>query len=281
MNAQVHPFRRPARGAVFTLVSGKGGVGKTTLAANLAIALSRLGHAVTVVDGDLGLANLDVLFGLLPQRTLEHFFREKVPLEEIAIEGPAGIQLIPAGSGLPEMTRPGRDAAAQLFEGLHRLARQGRTILVDAPAGIGEGAIMTAELADRALLVTWPDPSALVDAYATLKVMHGRRPEGQVGLVVNGAADSADASAVHGRLVAASRRFLDRELALDGFIPRDPSVEESARHQQALLLARPYAPASRALERLAMTLSARTGAGPREGRETPWPRPTRTNEHKR
>ncbi len=264
------------RSRVIAVTSGKGGVGKTSLVANTAICLARTGVRVTVLDGDLGLANLDVLLGIVPRRTIEHFFREGVPLADIAVEGPEGIRVIPAGSGLPELTRLDPHAQLRFAEELLGLRRDADVVLVDTAAGIADQVSRLVRVADRVLLVTWPEPAALVDAYAALKVMRARLPE--VGLVVNGAASVDEARRIHRQLEAVSRRFLGGGVSLEGWIPRDEAVREAARRQRAVVLAEPFAPASRAFERLALHLAAGAAARLRGAIGERWERKARATE---
>jgi len=260
---------RHRRALTVAVTSGKGGVGKTLVAANLAIALAQVGLRVTLLDADLGLANADVLLGLAPRRTIEHFFRENVPLPDLAIEGPHGVRLIPAGSGVPELAHLPPEEMLRFVEGLRAVGERCDLLLIDTAAGIGEQVSRVLMLADRVLLVTWPEPTALVDAYAALKVTLRRDPSQEVGLVVNGVADGDEARRVHRRLDAAAVRFLGRGIDLDGFVPRDDAVTDAVRAQTAFLLAHPLSPASRSIERLATRLAAHarahriTGASPR------------------
>ncbi len=245
-----------ARGFTIAIGSGKGGVGKTTVSANLALALARQGLRVTLLDGDMGLANVDVMLGLVPEMTIEHFFTDGVPLEELAVEGPLGIRVIPAGSGLPEMSRLAPADLAALDQGLEPLRRSSDIVLMDTPAGIGDVAARLWLMADRVLLVTWPEPTALVDAYAALKVLRRGSQQPAAALVVNGASGREEAELVHRRLDVAARQFLGEGLPLDGFVVRDEAVTEAARRQRAVLLADPLSQASRSIERLALNVAA-------------------------
>ncbi len=262
--------RRARRALVLAVTSGKGGVGKTVVAANLAIALARAGLSTTLLDADLSLANADVLLGLAPARTIEHFFREQVPLTEIAIEGPAGVRVIPAGSGIPELAHLPPEEMLRFVEGLRAVGESCEVLLIDTAAGIGDQVSRMLMLADRTLLVTWPEPAALVDAYAALKVALRRDPGQEIGLVVNGVADEAEAGRVHRRLLAATERFLGRGIDLDGFIPRDEAVADAARRQSALVIVHPHAPASRSIERLAAKVAARARARRLSGASERW-----------
>jgi len=262
--------RRARRALVLAVTSGKGGVGKTFVAANLAIALARAGLSTTLLDADLSLANADVLLGLTPARTIEHFFREHVPLTEIAVEGPGGIRVIPAGSGIPELANLPPEEMLRFVEGLRAVGERCEVLLIDTAAGIGDQVSRILMLADRTLLVTWPEPAALVDAYAALKVALRRDPGQEIGLVVNGAADEHEAGRVHQRLLAAARQFLGRGIDFDGFVPKDDAVAEAARRQGALVITHPHAPASRSIERLAAKVAARARARRLSGASERW-----------
>lgn len=267
-----------ARALTLAVGSGKCGVGKTTLVANLAISLARTGLKVTVVDGDMGLANLDVLLGLVPQRTLEHFFREGVPLEEIAVEGPLGVRVVPAGSGLPELTQLSSEELLAFVRGLSALRESSDVILLDSAAGIADNAARLWLLADRVVLVTWPEPTALVDAYAALKVLRRRGPQQEVGLVVNGVADAAEAERVHKRLETAARQFLGSGVMLDGHLVKDEAMADAARRQLAVVLAHPLAPVSRCFERLALHIAALAGGRMRGATGQTWEKTARPAE---
>jgi len=258
--------------------SGKGGVGKSSVVANLALAAAKSGLSVSVVDGDMGLANLDLLLGLTPRMTLENFFRDGVSLEEIAIEGPLGVRFVPGGAGIPELTRLTVEQLDRFTAGLTNLARTSEIVLLDTSAGIGDDAARLWRLADRFLLVTWPEPAALVDAYAALKVLRRGEPAPDVALVINGVADAEEAEEVHRRLQTAARRFLDLEVALDGFIVRDESMADAARRQQAVVELHPLSPASRCFERLALHLVALARRATHASAERPCTRTWRAGE---
>jgi flagellar biosynthesis protein FlhG len=260
---------RASKTLTLAVTSGKGGVGKTTVVANLSLALARHGLRVTVLDADLGLANLDVLLGLTPKKTIEHFFREEIPMEEIVVEGPMGMRLVPAGSGLPELTSLSQAELLRFVDGLRSLRRECDVLLIDTSAGIGDQVSRMLFLADRTLLVTWPEPTALVDAYAALKVALRHRGDASIGLVVNGANGAEEARRIHERLETASRKFLGRSIELEGHIVLDEAVVQASRRQQPVALSSPMAPSSRCFDQLASRIAARVEGGLRGAVEEP------------
>jgi flagellar biosynthesis protein FlhG len=254
------PGMRPPTLAV---TSGKGGVGKTNVVANLAVAMARTGRRVTVLDADFGLANLDVLLGLSPPYTIEHVFRGNRTLSEIAVAGPAGIRVIPATSGVPDLARLDARRRAKIARGIEELRQDCDLLLIDTAAGIAENVSSMLLAADRVMVVTSPDPTALVDAYAVLKVLAHRDPHKDVGLLVNGA-DADEAARIHAQIQSACRHFLGRSVALEGHVVHDPALEEAVRQQRAMVESHPLAPASRCFEQLAGRLgtSLTTRPGP-------------------
>src|SRR5664279_3515957 len=186
--AKGQPAEQPLFAArVVAITSGKGGVGKTNVVAGLALALAQLGQRVVVLDADFGLANLDILLGLSPEYTLEHVLRGEKLMEEILLDGPFGIKIIPASSGIQELTRLDSAAELRLIQGLQRISATNDWLLIDTAAGIHDSVIKLLMAAQEVLLVTTPEPTALVDAYAMVKVVHLRDPRKPLWLLVNNA----------------------------------------------------------------------------------------------
>lgn len=255
---------RAAETMTLAVTSGKGGVGKTSVVANLAFALAKRGLRVTVLDADMSLANLDVLLGMTPKKTIEHFFTEKLPLVEIAQSGPMGVKIVPSGSGLPELTSLSQDDLFRFVQGMRALRENCDILLIDTAAGIGEQVTRMLRLADRVLLVTWPEPTALVDAYASLKVALRRRLTRSIGLIVNGVRDEDEGSRIYHRLESAAQKFLGRGIEYDGYILKDPAVSDAAKKQRAVVLSTPFAPASRCFAQVAESI-ATMAQGPMRG----------------
>jgi flagellar biosynthesis protein FlhG len=256
---QAMKLRRAAvpRSWTLAVTSGKGGVGKTSVAVNLALAWAQTGQRTCLLDGDLGLANVDVLLNLHPRHSLRDVVAGTKTLPEVVLDGPAGLQVIPAASGieaLANLTESARRGLVQSFEALGSL---GELTVLDTGAGISRTVLSLVLAADEALLVTTPEPTALTDAYAMVKVVTQRRPELPIHLVVNLVDHVAQAREIHGHLDQITRRFLQRELPLAGWIPRDGCVERAVREQRPLSIYFPYARATDAIQRLARGLAAR------------------------
>ncbi|MFN8542726.1 MAG: MinD/ParA family protein [Candidatus Binatia bacterium] len=253
--------RRDARLRVVAVTSGKGGVGKTSVTANVAVALAQRGKRVCVLDADLGLANLDVVLGLSPRESLLDVLRGERRLMDVVVDGPAGVRVIPAASGVAELTALGPEGQLRLLEEVDSLDGSLDVLLVDTAAGISSNVLWFAAAAAEALVVITPEPTAITDAYALIKVLatrHGRR---DFLVVVNMAAGRADAEAAFRRLARVAERFLRVALHYQGYVPLDDMVPRAVRGQQPVVLSAPGAPASLAIGMLAERIAARDPAG--------------------
>ena len=241
--------RRSARVIAFT--SGKGGVGKSNIAAAMAVLLGQCGKRVLLVDGDLALANIDVLFGMKPRVTLQHVIRQGRSVEEALIEGPVGILILPAGSGLQEMANLGEGQLEELLAAFRALDSRMDYILFDTPAGISLTVTAFLEPSDRVVLVTMPEPTALTDAYALIKVLARRGRRDGIGVLVN-QADEAEGRSIFRGLSRVTEQFLNLQIEFLGHVPRDPLVAEAVRRQQPIALAYPDSPLVSALRAMAL-----------------------------
>jgi flagellar biosynthesis protein FlhG len=236
---------------VMAITSGKGGVGKTNVVAGLAMSLAISGQRVVVLDADFGLANIDILLGLTPTHTLEHVLRGEKLLEEILLDGPLGIKVIPASSGIQELTRLEAASELRLVQGLQRVAEHQDWLLIDTAAGIHDSVIKLLMAAQEIVLVTTPEPTSLVDAYAMVKVVHLRDPNKPIWLLVNNAQSETEAEETIEQLQAATQRFLGRELQVLGLIPNDPFVLQSVRQQRGVVEIFPRSPSALAFRTIA------------------------------
>jgi flagellar biosynthesis protein FlhG len=240
---------------VFAITSGKGGVGKTAVAANVALALAKMQKNVLIIDADLGLANIDVVFGLAPRYNLNHFFKGERRLEEIMVEGPHGIRILPAGSGVQQFTH--LDGAQQLrfMEELDSLHGLFDVVLIDTEAGISENVTYFSVAAQDVLMVTTPDPTAITDAYALMKLLSTRFHQKTFSLIVNSVANPEEGLDVFQKLTTVANRYLSISIDYLGCIPFDKRMSESIRRQQPILELYPGSKISSAFEGFAKSLT--------------------------
>lgn len=246
-----------ARRRITAITSGKGGVGKTFVAANLAAALTRLGRKVLVLDADLGLANLDVVLNLSPKVTLHDVFTGKQPLERAVLPAPGGFHVLLAGSGMVEYSRMTPHLREQLQSVLDEMAPQFDHVLLDTGAGISDVVLFTISLADEVLVVATPEPTSLADAYATIKVLATTQQRRSVQLVVNQVVRPVDGRNVRNQLQQVVDRYVvadggaQMRIELLGSVPADPAVRASVQRRQLLLVGAPGEPAAVAVAELA------------------------------
>ena len=254
------------RARVLALASGKGGVGKTNVAVNLAIGLSAAGRRVLLVDADIGLANVDLVLGQRPRGHLGHVLAGRVPLEAVVQDGPAGIHWVPGAAHLPEAANLDGAARQALFDGLTALEQEHDYLVLDLPAGIGPSVVPFVQQADELVLVTTPEPPALLDAYTLLKATAPTPQDGpeDVSLVVNMVGHRREALRVHERLSATATRFLRRDIAFLGYVFCDGHVGRAVQKQRPIALAYPHSQAAWCLKQIAGALL--DGRTPPKGR---------------
>ncbi|RMF81775.1 MAG: MinD/ParA family protein [Nitrospirae bacterium] len=243
--------RRETSLKVLSITSGKGGVGKTNIVANLAYALTERGLRVLVLDADLGLGNIDVLLGLNPPLTLHDCLRGDATLQEILVTGPGGMRILPAPSGLAELTHLSEADRLRFLAGLDELEEPVDVFIIDTGAGIAANVCFFSMAAQEIYVVATPEPTSLTDAYAYIKVMSRHHGEHHFKLVVNEVEGEREALAVYRHLTAVCDRFLTIRLELAGFIPHDPKLARAVRDQQLVTERYPEAISSRHFRELA------------------------------
>ena len=243
---------------VVTVTSGKGGVGKTALVANLGLELSRRGMRVVLLDGDLGLANLAIVFNLAPRRDLLDVLEGRCGLADVALDVRPNLRLIPAAGGAAALADLDEAEREGLLADLEPVTAEADFLLVDTGAGISATVLALVAMADQALVVTTHEPTALSDAYGLIKAARARGAR-QLDLVVNLAVTHAQARDTHARLGQVTSRFLGFVPGLAAVIPRDECVGQAIARQEPMSIIYPYAQASRAVAALARHLLERPG----------------------
>jgi len=255
------PPSRPRRRTI-AVTSGKGGVGKTNIVTNLAIALARQGIRVLVLDGDLGLANVDLLLGVAPQFDLQDVILGGRNVRDVVLEGQDGIRVVPASSGVEELANLDEYRTEVLLRSLAELDGDVDIILIDSPSGIGTHATSLIQGADQILVVTTPEPTSFSDAYAMIKVLVRRPLKCTPALLVNQVDSEESAIAVARRVKNVAKRFLNLDVDYWGYILDDESVPKSVLRQEPFLSTYPYSPASSCIYQLARRVMGQKGKNP-------------------
>jgi len=220
---------------ILAVTSGKGGVGKSNVTINLAIAMARAGRKTLMLDADIGAANIDVLLGLDPRRNLHHVIEGGADLFEILIKVTDNLYLLPGASGISQIGEMPFDRLKQFREDLIKLESLFDCILADTSAGVGPTVVKTLRGADRTLLICGPEPTALVDAYALCKVLFAAAPEAPVAVVVNNVSAKPEADEVYAKLSVAVKHFLKRDLTCLGFVIHDENLAKGVIDQRPFM----------------------------------------------
>jgi len=242
------------RARVITVTSGKGGVGKTNVTVNLAIALSRLGLRVVILDVDFGLANIDFLFGITPKYTLLDLVREERTIFEVLTDGPNNIKFLSGGSGVEELVSLDKKKLRKLVSDISLLDKLYDIILIDTGAGLSHHVMSFVMAADEIILVTTPEPTSITDAYALVKMVSRRDKKKNISVLVNKAETVREAEEVAKKLIVVSEKFLSLKLNKLGYILYDEIIIKSVKQQKPFCLSYPRSQAARNVFALADTL---------------------------
>ena len=254
--------QRASRLRVISITSGKGGVGKTNIVLNLCIALSRMHRRVFLLDADMGLANVDVLLGVTPRYTIEHVLSGQKELLDIVVEGPGGLKVLPASSGISELSELTYEQQMRLFRALSALDAEMDYLFIDTGAGISSNVLRFNASAGEIVLVANSEPTSITDAYALMKLLSIKYHLRAFSLIANSVASEEEGRAVYECLRKVTSQFLNVTLRYLGAVPLDKAVSRSVRQQRPLLELFPAAPASRGLMRIAALLDQQTGRLP-------------------
>lgn len=252
------PPRKERCPRVISVTSGKGGVGKTNVVANLAFAYTQLGKRILVLDADLGLANIDVLLGLTPQFTIEHLFTSQKTFPDILIRGPGGMYIIPASSGVLDLVTLTESQKILLLNELDLMAEGIDILLIDTGAGISSNVLYFNMAAQESIVIVTPEPTSITDAYALIKVLSTKFKKKHFMILINLVPNDREAKEVFRKISRVADRFLDH-LSIDylGFIPFDEKLPMAVKQQRAVLELYPKASSSRSLMELAKAITER------------------------
>jgi len=249
MKAQ-HPVR------VIAVTSGKGGVGKSNVTINLAVTLAQSGESVMVMDADMGLANIDVLLGLSPGLNLSHVINGECSLEETIIEGPAGIKIVPASSGVAAMSDLTPAQNAGVIRSFSELTEPVDTLLIDTAAGLSDSVVSYTRAAREVIVVVCDEPASITDAYAMIKVMHRDYGVERFHVLANQAHGASQGRGLYKKLAQVSDRFLEVTLDYLGCIPYDDCLKKAVQKQKSVVEAFPRSPSTTAFKQIAKKTQA-------------------------
>jgi len=249
VSADEVPLQRPR---VISITSGKGGVGKTNIVGNLAVAFSRLGKKVLILDADLGLANIDIIFGIHPRHNLKHVLSGEKELKDIIVEGPEGVHIIPAGSGFTNLVDLTQGQKLSLLDEFDALAEQWDVFLIDTGAGISSNVLYFNLSADECAVVATPEPTSITDAYAMIKVMSTQHGTKYFKLLLNMVRDAEEARAVYQKLIRVADQFLNGVvIEYLGYVPADDLLRQSVLGRKPVMELYPGAASSRQIKQVA------------------------------
>lgn len=254
---------------VLAVSSGKGGVGKTNIVANLAVALSKRGKKVLVIDADLGLNNIDILLGLTPRHHIGHVLSGEKNIEDIVVNGPAGVTVLPAGDGLQELTQLESEKKMLLMEELDKVSLGYDFLIFDTGAGISANVTYFCSAAHEIILVATTEPTSLTDVYALIKILHQQHAQNHFRLVINSVDSEREAQGVFRNLSSVTDRFLPNiSIEYLGFILSDPNVPKAVRQQKAVMDLYPYSKFSQCIQTLAEKIHLEKGLETGEGEQS-------------
>ena len=239
---------------VFSVASGKGGVGKTTIVTHLAVAMAQQGRKVLLIDADLGLANIDVVFDLSIPYNLNHFFSGERTLKEIMVDGPHGVKILPAGSGMQKLAHLDSQQKMHFLAELDALHDDVEIVLIDTEAGISENVTYFTVASQEIIVLTTPEPTAITDAYALMKVLSLDYHQKHFHLLVNLVTDGDEGLDVYRKLSVVSNRYLDISIDYLGCLPADKQMREAALKQKTMIECCPDSEVSMAFEALAKSM---------------------------
>lgn len=245
---------------VIAVTSGKGGVGKTNLVGNMAVSLSQAGKRVVIIDADVGLANIDIIFNLRPEYNIRHVINSQKSLKQVMVESEHGVKILPGGSGFADLTQLNEGEKLNLLSEFETLSDQADIILVDTGAGISSNVLYFNSACDECMVIATKEPTSITDAYAMMKVMSQEYGTRYFKLIVNMVDSEADAKKVYASLSGALNKFLKNVvLEYAGFIPFDRQLQRSVQKRSLIMDMAPDSTAAKAIQKIALDLKDQPG----------------------
>ncbi|AFJ02413.1 Flagellar synthesis regulator FleN [Methylophaga frappieri] len=229
----IHQAARPVK--VIAIASGKGGVGKTNVTVNLGVALAAMGRQVVLLDADLGLANIDVILGLHPQYNLQHVLHGEKSLADIMVSGPAGLQIIPAASGVKKMAELSPSEHAGMIQAFSELEQHIDVLLIDSAAGIADSVISFSKAAQEMVVVVCDEPASITDAYALIKLLSREHNVERFHVIANMARNVQEGRELFDKIALVCDRFLDVSLDFMGIVPFDEDLRRAVKNQRSVV----------------------------------------------
>ncbi|WP_319557794.1 MinD/ParA family protein [Thiomicrorhabdus sp.] len=241
---------------VIAVASGKGGVGKTNVSVNLGVALSKLGNRVLLMDADMGLANVDIMLGLQTSYNLSHVLSGEKTLKEVIVEGPAGLKVIPAASGIRRMAQLSLMENAGIVHAFSELADELDVLLVDTAAGIAESVVNFCRAAQEVIVVVTDEPASITDAYALIKVLSRDYQVTRFRILANMSISALQGKQLYDKLARVAEQFLDVQVDFLGSVPQDNALREAVQRQIPVTIHRPQSAAASAFFDIADKINA-------------------------
>jgi flagellar biosynthesis protein FlhG len=253
MNVKHSVVNKPLR--VISIAGGKGGIGKTTISVNLAVNFAKMGKNVLLMDADLGLANVDIMLGLKPNKTLDNVLTGECKLKDICMTGPHGLKIIPASSGMQKMTELSFAENINLIHSFSNWVEDVDVMMIDLASGISNQVMDFTNASQDILVVLCNDPSSLMDSYAVIKILRQKYSRKRFGVIVNKTKGQYEGSQVFSKFQEATEKLIDVSLHYIGHIPSDDYIAIAARERVSVVKQYPFSPSAKAMNHLCQIIN--------------------------